>query len=68
MYLKLEWSYFTEWVIEVKPDINLIEVHPIIESFMVGIQWMVCWWVLVHSGPKCRIGAPASLVQTLKRQ
>lgn len=31
----------TEWVIEVKPDINLIEVHPIIESFIVGIQWMV---------------------------
>ncbi len=40
-----------EWVIEVKPDINLLEVHPIIESWWVSSGWCAggYWFTLVQN-------------------
>jgi hypothetical protein len=41
------WWTGTELVAKVKPKINSVEVHPQL-SKITDIQWMVCWWVLVH--------------------
>jgi len=58
----------TEWVIEVKPDINLVEVHPIIESWWASSGWCACgyWFTLVQNAEL--VPLPPSLVQTLKRR
>jgi hypothetical protein len=48
-YLFIENLPLTEWTIKVRSDINSVEIHTQLSHK--GIQWMVCWWVLVHSGP-----------------
>jgi len=36
-------------------DINSVEFHP--QPVLTGIQWLVCWWMLVHSGQECNLMA-----------
>ncbi len=40
----------SEWVTKVKPDVNIVErlIHI---RVIRGIQWMMCWWVLLHFVP-----------------
>jgi hypothetical protein len=40
--------FLTEWVSKVKPDITRLRF--IDNGVITGIQWIVRWWVVVHSG------------------
>jgi len=40
--------FLTEWVSKVKPDITRLRF--IDNGVITGIQWIVSWWVVVHSG------------------
>jgi hypothetical protein len=47
--------FLTELVIKMKPNINSVEVHPLLSNNEhpvdgASIHWMVRWWVLVHCG------------------
>jgi hypothetical protein len=36
----------------------LTQLRFIYNGVISGIQWMVCWWVLVHFGTRDQLGVP----------